>query len=173
MELDGKNVAMFAEDYYEDHELWYPYYRLQEAGAEVTIFGTGDDTYKGKMGNPVEVDDDIENASVSDFDALVIPGGYSPDRMRRNEEMVSFVREMNDADKPIAAICHAGWMLCSAGIIDGVRATSFFSIKDDMVNAGCDWVDEECVRDGNIITSRNPDDLPAFCKTIIGTLQEQ
>ena len=172
MELEGKKIAVLAEDIYEDLELWYPYFRLQEAGAEVQILGTGETTYESKHGYEVTVDYKVDNAVGGNYDAVVIPGGYAPDRMRRHPPMVDFVRDMYDEGKICAAICHAGWMLASADVIDGKRCTSFFAIRDDMENAGADWVDEEVVRDGQIITSRTPEDLPAFCQTIIGALKE-
>lgn len=170
MRLKGKKIAIFVEDYYEDLEFWYPYYRMKEEGAEVTVIGSGKGDYKGKNGVPAREDISIKEAKSADFDALIIPGGYSPDHMRRHKSMVDFVSQMNSHSKIIAAICHAGWMLISAGAVNGRRATSYFSIKDDMKNAGAEWVDEEVVRDGNIITSRQPADLPAFCRAIIGSL---
>jgi len=109
--------------------------------------------------------------SAEDFDAVIIPGGYAPDRMRRNEAMVKLVREMFEKGKVVAAICHAGWLPASAGILRGKRMTSFSAIKDDMVNAGAQWEDAEVVVDGNLITSRTPDDLPAFCVAIISKLR--
>lgn len=172
MQLDGKRVAVLAEDVYEDLELWYPYYRLKEAGADVVILGTGNDAYESKHGYPVHPDSAVDDVTADDFDAVVIPGGYSPDKMRRHPPMVDFVRDMDDAGKIVAFICHAGWLPVSAGIVDGRTVTSFFSIKDDMVNAGAEWVDREVVRDGNLISSRTPDDLPAFCRTLIGALIE-
>ena len=170
-ELNGKRVAIFAEELYEDLELWYPYYRLLEAGAEVKVVGSGRaDSFNSKHGYPVVPDMSIEDAKVGHFDALVIPGGYSPDHMRRKPAMVAFVREMDKAGKPVAAICHAGWMLISAGIVKGRRATSFFSIRDDMVAAGASYIDEAVVVDGNLITSRSPKDLPLFVPAIIEAL---
>ncbi|MFZ0217459.1 MAG: type 1 glutamine amidotransferase domain-containing protein [Candidatus Dormiibacterota bacterium] len=171
MELEGRRVAVLAEDLYEDPELWYPYYRLQEAGAEVRIVGSGrKDVFESKHGYPVKADLAAKDARVEDFDAVVIPGGYSPDHMRRSPEMVAFVRDAGAAGKPVAAICHAPWMLVSAGLLRGRRATGFFSIKDDMVAAGADYVDEPVVVDRNIITSRRPADLPVFLRAIIGLL---
>jgi protease I len=170
-ELTGKKVAILAEDLYEDTELWYPYYRLLEAGAEVKIVGSGRaESFKSKHDFPVVADLSIEKTSAAEFDAVVIPGGYSPDLMRRKPAMVDFVREMDKAGKPVAAICHAGWMLVSAGIVKGRRATSFFSIKDDMVAAGARYEDEAVVVDGNLITSRRPADLPKFVPAIIDAL---
>ena len=118
----------------------------------------------------MKVDADVADVHDSDFDAVIVPGGYAPDYMRRTPAMVSFVRAAFDAGKVVAAICHTGWMLCSADVLRGKRATSYFSIRTDMENAGAIWVDEEVVRDGNLITSRQPEDLPAFCREIIGAL---
>lgn len=170
MRLKDKKIAIFIEDIYEDTEFWYPYYRMKEEGAEVAIIGPEIKSYKGKNGVPAKADKTVHDVRAADFDALIIPGGYSPDRMRRVPAMVEFVKAMNDRGKVIAAICHAGWMLVSADVLQKRRVTSFFSIKDDMVNAGASWVDEEAVIDGNLITSRNPGDLPAFCKAIISSL---
>ncbi len=161
---------MFIEDLYEDLEFWYPYYRLKEEGAYVTVIGPEIDDYKGKHGLPAQADMTIEKARPADFEALIIPGGYSPDRMRRHPLMIEFVKEIYEADKVVAAICHGPWMLASADIVEGKRITSFFSIKDDLINAGAEWVDQDVVIDSNLITSRSPDDLPAFCKKIINTL---
>ena len=168
MTLKGKRVAMLAENKYQDLELWVPYYRLKEEGAEVRIIGANGATeYKSSHEYPIKVDDQADKVSAADFDAVVVPGGYAPDAMRRHEGMVKLVREAYQAGKPVAAICHAGWMLCSAGILKGKKATSFYSIKDDMVNAGAKWSDEAVVVDGNLITSRVPQDLPAFCRAIV------
>ena len=171
MDLTGKRVAVLVEDLYEDLELWYPALRMKEAGADVTIVGTGaKKTYESKHGYPADADASAEEVSAGAFDAVVIPGGYAPDRMRRSEPMVGFVREMFGQGKVVAAICHAGWMLVSAGVLKGKRVTSFYAIRDDMLNAGAQWEDAEVVVDGNLVTSRTPDDLPAFCKAIIKAL---
>lgn len=173
MELQGKRVAILAENQYEDLELWYPLYRLREAGAEVFVVGTGTaETYTSKHGYPVKVDAEAVTVDASQFDLIVIPGGYAPDLMRRSPAMVSLVRDADEQGKLIAAICHAGWMLCSANVIRGRTVTGFKSIKDDMVNAGGHYVDEEVARDGNLITSRTPADLPAFLREIIAALRE-
>ena len=173
MELRGKRVAILAEDQYEDQELWYPLYRLREAGADVFVIGTGTaDTYASKHGYPVKVDAEADTVDASQFDLVVIPGGYAPDRMRRSQAMVGLVRQADDQGKLIAAICHAGWMLCSANVVRGRTVTGFKSIKDDLTNAGATYVDREVVRDGNLITSRTPDDLPAFMREIVGALSE-
>ncbi len=172
MTLNGRNIAILVADYYEDMEFWYPYYRLKEEGAEVTVIGAEQSTFSSKHGLPAKTDIAVTDANIDDFQALIIPGGYAPDHMRRSPSLIEFVREMFVGTKVIAAICHAGWVLASAGIVNGKRITSFYSIKDDLVNAGGNWVDEEVVRDGTLITSRNPNDLPAFCKTIIETINE-
>ena len=166
-------VAILAETLYEDLELWYPLYRLREAGAEVFVVGTGTaTTYAGKHGYPVKVDAEADTVDASQFDLIVVPGGYAPDLMRRSSAMVAFVRQAHERGTLIAAIGHAGWMLCSANVILGRLVTGVRSIKDDLVNAGGVWRDEECVRDGNLITSRTPDDLPAFLRTIVQALRE-
>jgi protease I len=174
MELDSKRIAVLAEDLYEDLELWYPVIRMREAAARVTLVGTGtSSTYQGKHGLPVTVDTSADKVSAADFDALIVPGGYGPDRLRRHQSVLRLVREVFEQGKPVAAICHAGWVLISAGILKGKRVTSFSSIKDDMVNAGGKWEDREVVVDGNLITSRQPDDLPAFCRAIIEVLRKE
>ncbi len=171
MELEGKRIAVLAENMYQEMELWYPVYRFREAGAQVTIVGPeAGKTYTSKTGYPVRSDAAARDVSAGDFDAVVVPGGYAPDYMRRSPEMVALVRDAYRGGKLVAAICHAGWMLCSADIVRGKRVTSYFSIRDDMLNAGAQWVDEEVVRDGNLITSRQPDDLPAFCRSIVEAL---
>lgn len=170
MRLKDKKIALFVEDLYEDLEFWYPYYRMKEEGADLTVVSSKRADFTGKHGLPASAEITVYDVGADFFDALIIPGGYSPDRMRRSPEMVNFVAEMDQQKKIIAAICHAGWMLVSAGVLKNKKVTSFFSIKDDMVNAGAEWVDEAVVRDGHIITSRQPDDLPAFCQAIIAAL---
>jgi protease I len=173
MSLEGAKVALFVADLFEDLEFWYPRIRLMEEGADVTVIGPEAETYQGKHGLVATADEAISSVSASDFDALVIPGGYSPDHMRRHAAMVFFVKDMHEQGKVVAAICHGGWMLASAEILEGRKVTSFFSIKDDLVHAGATWVDQEVVEDKGIITSRNPGDLPAFCRTLIGALERQ
>lgn len=171
MRLEGKRIAILAENLYQEMELWVPYYRFREEGAEVKIVGAGGaSTYASKHGYPVSVDVQADQVNAVEFDAVVVPGGYAPDLMRRHAPMVRLVRDAMQQGKIVAAICHAGWMLVSAGIVQGRRATSFFSIKDDLVAAGANWVDAEVVVDGTLITSRKPDDLPAFCRAIINGL---
>ena len=174
MQLQGLTMAVLVEDVYEDQELWYPVRRLQEEGARVLIVGPRQgQTYQSKHGYPAVADRAASEVSADDLAALVIPGGYAPDRMRRSEAMLELVKSVFQAGKPVAAICHAGWVLCSAGILRGKRATSFGSIRHDMENAGAEWTDEEVVVDGNLITSRTPDDLPAFMRTLLGAVAEQ
>lgn len=174
MKLQGKRIAVLAEDIYEDLELWYPLLRMKEEGAEVKVVGTGSaKQYTGKHGLPVQVDLSADQVRADDFDAVIIPGGYAPDRMRRYESVLKFVREAFEKGKVVASICHGPWVLISAGILKGRTATCFFAIKDDVVNAGANYVDQEVVRDGNLITSRMPADLPAFCREIIKALSEK
>jgi len=174
MELIGKRIAVLAADVYEDNELWYPRIRLTEAGAEVRVVGARNgDTYKSKHGQPVTAEIGADQARAADFDGVVVPGGFAPDYMRRQPPMIAFVRDMFNQGKLVAFICHAGWVAISAGILNGRRATSFYSIRDDMVNAGARWEDAEVVVDGNLISSRNPNDLPAFCRAIIEKLSER
>jgi protease I len=171
MKLTGKKVAILVEDIYEDQELWYPYYRLKEEGAEVVLVGPeAGKTYSSKHGYPAEANEAANNISLDSLHGVLIPGGYAPDKMRREAAMVQLAKDAIDRGKTVAAICHAGWLLCSTGILSGRRATSFFSIKDDMVNAGVEWVDEEVVVDDNLITSRTPNDLPAYLRAIIDHL---
>lgn len=172
MSLKGKRIAVFLEKMYEDLEFWYPNIRMKEAEADVVVVAPKVDTYIGKHGLPAKADQAIIGVKAEEFNALIIPGGYSPDHMRRVPEMVKFVKQMHNSGKIIAAICHAPWMLASAGILKGKKITSFFSLKDDLINAGAEWYDQDVVVDGNIITSRNPHDLPVFCKAIINALNK-
>lgn len=167
MRLAGKRVLILAGPDYEDMELHYPRYRLLEEGASVTVAGIGEASYTGKKGVPVEVDVQIVEVDAGAFDALVIPGGYAPDKMRRVPELLDVVRTMHEDGKPIAFICHAGWVPISAGILKGKRITCVSAIKDDVINAGADYVDAPVVVDGNLVTSRTPADLPAFMPKVI------
>ncbi|MDQ7785746.1 MAG: type 1 glutamine amidotransferase domain-containing protein [Desulfomonilaceae bacterium] len=173
MKLVGKKAAILVEDMYNEFEVWIPYYRLKEEGIEVVVVGSGTArTYHGKYGIPIEADTQASEVTADDFDALVIPGGYAPDKMRIHAAMVNLVKEMVTKGKVVACICHGGWMLVSAGVLKGRKATSYVAIRDDMVNAGALWEDSELVRDGNLITSRKPDDLPAFCRAMIQAMGE-
>lgn len=165
--LSGRRAAVMAGPLFEDAEAIYPYYRLQEAGAEVTVVGLESGTVTGKKGMDLEVDKAAGDVSADDFDLLVIAGGFGPDKLRTDEGVLSLVRGLHEQDKPIAFICHAGWVPASAGIVSGRRLTSVPAIKDDLVNAGADWDDAEVVVDGNFVSSRRPPDLPAFMRATI------
>lgn len=168
------HVAVLVEQQYQEMEVWYPVYRLREAGYKVVLVGPeAGATYPSKLGYPAKSDKAAENVSVNDFDALVIPGGFAPDFLRRHEAVIKFVRHMAEQNKPIAAICHGPWVLCSTTALRGKKATCFFAIKDDVINAGANYVDAEVVRDGNIITSRKPDDLPAFVVELMKSIAER
>jgi protease I len=172
MELKNRRVVILVENMFNDLEFWYPFYRLKEAGADVVVAGSGSSgKYTGKSGTETMVDTNVGELKAMDFDGIVIPGGYAPDIMRRYPEMVNLVRDIHNEGKVVAAICHAGWMLASAEVVEGRTITSFFAIKDDLVHAGAKWVDGEVVVDGNLITSRKPDDLPAFMRAIIDALK--
>ena len=167
----GQKVLVLAADLFEDMELLYPVYRLREEEIEVTVAGLTDEAVTGKKGHgPVEVDTTVDQVEAGSFDALVIPGGFAPDKLRRSEKVLSLVESFNASSKPIAFICHAGWVPISAKIVKGRRATSVDAIRDDMVNAGADWVDEACVVDGNLISARTPADLGPWMKAIMAAL---
>lgn len=171
MQCTGRKVAILVEDLFNIYEYWYPYYRLLEEGAEVVTVGSGRvETYVGKPATEVKEDVSADTVRAADFDGIIIPGGFAPDMMRRSEAMVKLVADAIDQGKVVAAICHAGWMLASAKKIKGRRLTSYYSIKDDMLHAGADWVDKAVVVDGNLITSRTPADLPVFMPAIIKAL---
>jgi len=167
-----KTVAILAEDDYEDLELWYPYYRLLEAGHKVKIVGSGrKPTFASKHGYEVMADMNAADADVNDFDAVVIPGGFAPDRMRRVPAVNEFVRHMFKQGRLVAAICHAPSVLVSANVLKGKKVTCFMSIRDDVMNAGARYKDEAVVVDGNLVTSRQPADLPEFMRAILSALE--
>ena len=173
MVLPRRNVLLLAADDFEDMELLYPLYRLREEDAAVTVAGLDGQPVTGKKGHgPVPVDTTVDRVAANEFDALVIPGGYAPDKLRRSEAVLDLVRAFDDAGKPIAFICHAGWVPISAKILKGKRATSVRAIKDDMENAGVIWEDSAVVVDGNLISSRTPADLPQFCRALIAALRQ-
>jgi protease I len=171
MKLEGKRIAVLAEDNYQELELWYPALRMREAGATVSVVGMpGVEAYRSKHGYPVRVDVSTDAVTADDFDGVIIPGGYAPDLMRRHQPMLDLVKGVFERGGIVAFICHAGWVPISAGIVRGKRVTSVSAIKDDLINAGASWVDHEVVQDGNLISSRTPNDLPAFCRAIIAAL---
>jgi protease I len=171
MPLNGKKVLFFAGPLYEDLELWYPKIRLEEEGATTVVAGIGEKTYQGKRGYPVTVDTNVDQISADDFDGLVIPGGFAPDQLRRFEKVLEITKQIFQAGKALAFICHAGWVPISAKILRGKRATSVRAIKDDMENAGVIWEDSAVVVDGNLISSRTPADLPQFSRALIRALE--
>jgi protease I len=172
MDASGKKIAILVDTMYQEMEVWYPLYRFQEAGAAViTVGAQAGATYGSKLGYPVKCHMSYDEAKVADFDGVIVPGGYAPDHIRRHAKANQFVADMDKAGKLVAAICHGPWVLCSAhGMLKGRKATSFFAIKDDVVNAGAKWSDEEVVVDGNLVTSRKPEDLPAFCRESLRVL---
>jgi protease I len=168
----NKKIAILVEEAYQVLEVWYPLLRLKEEGFDVQVVGSGTrQTYASKEGYPVKVDCSIEDVQSTDFDAVIIPGGWAPDFLRRSSKVVSFIKELDTQKKVVASICHGGWLLVSAGILKNKKVTSFFAIKDDLVAAGADYSDAPVVVDGHLITSRKPDDLPFFMKEIIRQLK--
>jgi protease I len=165
-------VAILVENDYQDQEVWVPLYRLQEEGYETVVVGTGAAEYKSKYGYPIRAGVRASDARSDDFLGVVIPGGWAPDRLRQNAGVLKLVRELFEKGRVVASICHGGWVLASAGVARGRRLTAYQAIKDDMVHAGAEFLDQEVVRDGNLITSRKPDDLPAFCREILNALKE-
>ncbi|WP_210469325.1 type 1 glutamine amidotransferase domain-containing protein [Sporosarcina sp. 6E9] len=171
MRLKDKKVIALVEDEFEDLELWYPIYRLREEGAIVHLVGLEKGkTYIGKYGVPAVSDYQFSDIRAEDYDAILVPGGWAPDKLRRYEEVLNFIRVMNDAKKPIGQICHAGWVLISADILKGVNVTSTPGIKHDMMNAGGNWTDEAVVVDGHIVSSQRPPDLPPYVKAFADVL---
>jgi protease I len=172
MELKNKKIAALVHDLYEDLELWYPVIRLREAGAEVLLAGEKPGAqYKGKHGIPAIADIGYNDLDKDNFDGVIIPGGYAPDKLRRYPDVLAFVKQTDEAGKPIGIICHAGWVTISADILKNRRATSVGAIKDDMINAGTDWVDDAVVVDKNLVSSRTPADLPFYARAFIQLLQ--
>lgn len=164
----NKKAIILIEDFYQDMEVWYPYYRLIEAGFDVKMVGKeANKTYTGKFGYPAVSHVAASQIKAKEYDVIVIPGGWAPDKMRLVKEMVAIVKEGTDAGKVVASICHGGWMLVSANVLKGKTATSYIAIKDDLVNAGAKYVDQEVCVDGKLVTSRKPDDLPAFMRAIL------
>ena len=172
--LADKRFLMFVDDVYEDLELWYPKLRLIEAGAQVVVAApAADKVYAGKHGYPCRSDAQIADQRAADYHGLVIPGGFMPDKLRRDPAVLQLVRDFAAAGKLVAAICHGGWIPISAGVYRGVRVTGSPGIKDDLVNAGALWSDEPVVVDRHFVSSRRPDDLPAFCRGILAVFGQK
>jgi protease I len=171
MALNGKRIALYVDNVYQELEVWYPLLRMREAGVEVVTVGAeAGKVYTSKLGYPVTADKSYADIQASDFDGVIIPGGYAPDHIRRHPRAIELVRQWHESGKLVAAICHGPWVLCSTGTLKGRKVTGFFSIKDDLVNAGAIFEDAEVVVDGGLVTSRKPDDLPAFCAACIRVL---
>lgn len=173
MAKNGPRVAILVENMYQEMEVWYPIFRFQEAGAKVTIFGPEKAKYTSKLGYPCQADAAAETARAEDFDVVIVPGGFAPDLMRLCKPMISFVREMSAQGKIVGAICHGTWILVSAGILKDRRATGAPSIADDITNAGGRYEDLDVIRDGHIITSRKPADIPAFSAALVQAVAER
>jgi protease I len=172
--MAGKKVAIMVDQMYQVLEVWYPYYRLKEAGLTARFVAVeAQKPYPSKEGYPCVSDVAADRACAEDYDCMIVPGGFAPDFMRRSSEVIRFANDMVNAGKVIAAICHGPWLLCSTSILRGKKATCFFAIKDDIINAGATYVDVECAVDGNLITARRPDDLPAFCQAILAALAQE
>lgn len=172
MPLRGARVLTFVDDIYEDLELWYPKLRLEEEGATVVIAGpVRGATYAGKHGYPCVADASFDEVAEPDFDALAIPGGFMPDKLRRDRRVLDLTRAFHESRKPIAMICHAGWIPISAKILKGVRATSTPGIRDDMENAGVEWIDAPVVVDGHFVSARRPPDLPDYMRAFVELLR--
>jgi protease I len=167
-----QRVLILVGDDYEDLELWYPKLRLQEAGVHVTVAGLeAEKKYRGKHGYPCVSDTDIAEMEAEDFHGLVLPGGWMPDKLRRDRKVLQLTRDFAEAGKLVAAVCHGGWIAISAGVYKGVRVTGSAGIKDDLINAGAVWEDAPLVVDRHFVSSRKPDDLPDFCKGILQVLE--
>lgn len=168
--MKKKKILLIVDNFYEDREFWYPKIRLEEEGIEVTVAAAEKQVYHGAHGVPIEPDITYSQVKASDYDGIVIPGGYAPDKLRTYKEVLDIVKKYDKEKKLVAFICHAGWVTISAGILKGRKATSAGAIKDDMTNAGAVWKDEAVVVDDNLISSRSPEDLGHFCKAIIKLL---
>lgn len=166
------NVAILVENDYQDQEVWVPLYRLREEGYTTTVVAPRPGEYRSKYGYPIRAEAAASEVRSDMFAGVVVPGGWAPDRLRQDAATLKLVRDLFEKRRVVAAICHGGWVLASAGVARGRRLTCYQAIKDDMVHAGATYVDQEVVRDGNLITSRKPDDLPAFCREILGALRE-
>jgi len=171
--MAAKKVAILVDEMYQVLEVWYPYYRFLEAGLQVNLVAAeAKKEYHSKEGYPCVSEIAAAQADAADYDCMLVPGGFAPDFMRRSADMIKFANDTVDAGRVVAAICHGGWLLCSTKIYKGRKATCFMAIKDDIINAGAEYIDAECVVDGNLITARKPDDLPAFCTAVLRALEK-
>jgi protease I len=174
MSLRNETVICLLDDEFEDLELWYPVYRVREAGATVLYAGPEKGkTHMGKYGVPAVADLSFDEVNGDEIAGLLVPGGWAPDKLRRYPKVLQLVRELNEANKPIGQICHAGWVLISAKILEGRKVTSTPGIRDDMENAGATWYDEAVVVDGNLISARRPPDLPPYAKAFVDALEQR
>lgn len=174
MSIRGKKIAILLAQQYEDIELWYPYYRFKEEGARVTLVAAkAEETYPSKHGYPARSDVAAADVKASDFDAILVPGGFAPDFMRREQSILDFISDAADGEMVLAAICHGVWLFCTTDVLRGRKATSFFAIRWDVMNAGAKWLDLEVVIDDRLVTSRCPADLPAFCKSVIQLIEQR
>ncbi|MFJ8069075.1 type 1 glutamine amidotransferase domain-containing protein [Peribacillus sp. NPDC096447] len=173
MRLAGKKIISLVHHDFEDLELWYPILRLKEEGAIVHLAGeNANETYIGKYGVPAISDYEYGSIKAEEYDAILVPGGWAPDKIRRFPEVISLIQSMEDSKKPIGQICHAGWVLISAKILQGKNVTSTPGIKDDMENAGATWIDKPVVVDGNLVSSRRPPDLPDYLRELINVIEK-
>jgi protease I len=170
MELSGKKILILVGPDFEDREVFYPLYRFIEAGATVKVAGLGEKAYKGKYGITIEVDGTCAEMAKQNYDCVVVPGGWAPDKIRADENALEIVRKTVKNGGVVASICHGGWVLASADVVNGKTVTSFENIKHDLIHAGAKWVDREVVVDAGLVTSRKPADLPAFCRETIKLL---
>lgn len=167
-----KKVGLLIADLFNEFEVIYPYYRLKEAGYEVLLIGPEAKEYHSKFGLPLQAETKAAEVDPNELVGILVPGGFAPDFMRRDPPTIDLVRKVHESGKPVAAICHAGWVIISAGIVKGRRVTGFMAVKDDLINAGGKYLDEPVVVDGNLITSRKPEDLPLFMKEFLGKLEK-
>jgi protease I len=174
MRLEGKRIALLVEEGFEDLEFWVPLMRMEEEGAQVTVVGTktGRVVHSKSGGLTASADCEAGDVGPDDFDGVIVPGGWAPDKLRRYEAVTRFVRGMYDGGKIVAMICHAGLVGISAGIVEGHRATGSVGIRDDLVNAGATWVDAPAFRDGLLVWGRVVPDIPAFCRELVAALEE-
>jgi len=174
LRLKNKKIIALVDNDFEDLELWYPVHRVREEGAQVDLVGAeAHKTYTGKYGVPAESDYAFGDIEIANYDAILVPGGWAPDKLRRFPEVIAFVQKMDQAEKIIGEICHAGWVLISADILQGKKVTSTPGIKDDMTNAGATWIDTPVVTDGHIVSSRRPPDLPDYMREFIAVLEKK